>query len=71
MYLRALLIGGSRSVLISARRVKSEPPDRLRGWAQQMHRQRGQNRAAVAVANKLSRIVLGGVCATAHRMRPV
>jgi transposase len=56
-YLRTLLVGGGRSVLISARRVKSEPPDRLRGWALQVHRQRGQNRAAVAVANKLSRIV--------------
>lgn len=57
VYLRTLLVGGGRSVLISARRVKNEPPDRLRGWALQMHRQRGQNRAAVAVANKLSRIV--------------
>jgi transposase len=57
VYLRTLLVGGGRSVLISARRVKSEPPDRLRGWALQVHRQRGHNRAAVAVANKLSRIV--------------
>lgn len=57
VYLRTLLVGGGRSVLISAHRVKNEPPDRLRGWALQMHRQRGQNRAAVAVANKLSRIV--------------
>lgn len=57
VYLRVLLIGGARSVLIAAKRVKSEPPDRLRGWALQVHRLRGQNRAAVAVANKLSRIV--------------
>lgn len=57
VYLRALLISGGRSVLISARRVKGEPRDRLRGWALQMLRLRGQNRAAVAVANKLSRIV--------------
>lgn len=57
VYLRTLLIGGARSVLIAAQRVKHEPSDRLRSWALQVHRLKGQNRAAVAVANKLSRIV--------------
>jgi len=57
-YLRTLLISGARSVLIAAQRCKLEqPPDRLRRWALQVQRLRGQNRAAVAVANKLARIV--------------
>lgn len=54
-YLRTLLIAGARSVLLHARR--KEKPDRLRAWALDRHRARGHNKATVAVANKLSRIV--------------
>jgi transposase len=54
-YLRTLLIGGARSVLLSAHRTKQ--PHRLQEWALNVERKRGRNRAAVAVANKLARIV--------------
>jgi transposase len=54
-YLRTLLIGGARSVLLSAHRTKR--PHHLQAWALEVERRRGRNRAAVAVANKLARIV--------------
>jgi transposase len=54
-YLRTLLIHGARSVLHHAKR--SEKSDRLRTWALACERARGHNKAAVAVANKLARIV--------------
>jgi transposase len=55
-YLRMLLIHGARSVLSHAKRVKGER-DRLRAWALERERRRGHNKAAVALANKLARIV--------------
>jgi len=54
-YLRMLLIHGARSVLHHAKR--SAKPDRLRAWALERERTRGHNKAAVAVANKLARIL--------------
>jgi transposase len=54
-YLRTLLIGGARSVLLSAHRTKR--PHRLQAWALEVERRRGRNRAAIALANKLARIV--------------
>ena len=54
-YLRTLLIHGARSVLHHAKRQPK--PDRLRAWALERERARGHNKAAVAVANKLARIV--------------
>jgi transposase len=54
-YLRTLLIAGARSFLLSAHRTKR--PHRLQEWALEIERRRGRNRAAVAVANKLARIV--------------
>jgi transposase len=54
-YLRTLLIAGARSVLLSAHRTKR--PHRLQEWALEVERRRGRNRAAIAVANKLARIV--------------
>lgn len=54
-YLRMLLIHGARSVLLHAK--KDEHPDRLRAWALDRERARGHNKAAVALANKLARIV--------------
>jgi transposase len=53
-YLRMLLIHGGRSVLWHA--TTREHPGRLQQWALQIERQRGHNKAAVAVANKLARI---------------
>jgi transposase len=54
-YLRTLLIHGARSLLHHAQR--NPRPDRLRSWALERERARGHNKAAVAVANKLARIV--------------
>ncbi len=55
VYLRMLLTHGARAVLWKA---KSRPtPDRLRAWALQIERLRGHNKAAIALANKLARIV--------------
>ncbi len=53
-YLRTLLIHGARSVLVHARR---QQPDRLREWANALAKTHVHNKAAVAVANKLARIV--------------
>jgi transposase len=53
-YLRTLLIHGARSVLVHARR---QQPDRLREWANNLAKTHVHNKAAVAVANKLTRIV--------------
>lgn len=54
-YLRTLLIHGARSVLW---RAKSQPtPDAFRTWALALERRRGHNKAAVAVANKLARMI--------------
>ena len=53
-YLRMLLIHGARSVLHHAKR--SQKPDRLRTWALERQRHCGHNKAAVALANKLTRI---------------
>jgi len=55
VYLRMLLTHGARSVLWKA---KSRPdPDRLRVWALKVQGLRGHNKAAIALANKLARIV--------------
>jgi transposase len=54
-YLRMLLIHGARSVLCHAKKTDSH--DRLRTWALDREQRRGHNKAAVALANKLARIV--------------
>jgi transposase len=53
-YLRTLLIHGARSTLLHARRLQ---PDHLREWAQKLGQTHVHNKAAVAVANKVARIV--------------
>ncbi len=53
-YLRTLLIHGARSVLLHARK---DQPDHLREWAHQLAQTHVHNKAAVAVANKMARIV--------------
>lgn len=53
-YLRTLLIHGARSVLLHARTSR---PDRLREWAHGLSETHVHNKAAVAVANKMARIV--------------
>lgn len=54
-YLRMLLVHGARSVLWSAKR-KSQP-DHIHTWALEIERLRGHNKAAIALANKLARII--------------
>lgn len=54
-YLRMLLTHGARAVLWKAK-VRKEP-DRLRAWALRLEQRRGHNKATVALANKLARIV--------------
>jgi transposase len=55
VYLRMLLIHGARALLNSP--PKSGAPDALRAWALRIQQRRGHNRATVALANKLARIV--------------
>jgi transposase len=55
-YLRMLLIHGARSVILHAKKATAKH-DRLRTWALGRERARGHNKAAVALANKLARIV--------------
>lgn len=54
VYLRMLLVHGARSVLCHA---KARQPTALQQWALRTEQRRGHNIAAVAVANKLARIV--------------
>lgn len=58
-YLRTLLIHGARAVLLAARSAQRRGAslDRLRTWALELQERRGHNKAAVALANKLARIV--------------
>jgi transposase len=55
VYLRMLLIHGARSFLWHAK--SAAPPTSLQRWAVGTEQRRGHNVAAVAVANKLARIV--------------
>jgi transposase len=58
-YLRMLLVHGARAVLYSAdaARRAGRPLDALREWSLRVRARAGHNRAAVAVANKLARIL--------------
>ena len=58
-YLRMLLINGARSVLGAAQRAQraGHPLDGLRRWALATAQRRGHNKATVALANKLARII--------------
>lgn len=60
VYLRCLLTHGARAVLLSAQRTARLTPHRLtrfQQWAVNVAARRGHNTAAIAVANKLARIV--------------
>jgi transposase len=57
VYLRTLLIHGARSVLARAKQTDSFRRDRLRDWAARLEKARGHNKAAVALANKMARMV--------------
>lgn len=55
VYVRMLLTHGARAVLWKAK--SRENPGRLRLWALNVEARRGHNKAAMALANKLARIV--------------
>lgn len=58
-YVRTLLIHGSRAALLAAQRCQAKTPERmtaLQRWATETAARIGQNKAAVALANKLVRI---------------
>ena len=58
-YLRCMLTHGARSVLLRATRARTrqEPLTALQQWALAVATRRGHNRATIAVANKLARII--------------
>lgn len=59
VYLRCLITHGARSALLAARRAATarRPLTALQQWAVTLADRRGHNRAAVALANKLARII--------------
>ena len=59
VYLRTLLIHGARSALVAAHLAlrRDRPLHRLQEWALACEKRRGRNRAAVALANRIARIV--------------
>lgn len=59
VYLRCLLTHGARAVLVMAHRAgdRGQPLTRLQQWALTIQRHRGHNKATIAVANKLARII--------------
>jgi len=59
IYLRTLLVHGARSALCAAAKAQREGRalDRLRTWALATEQRRGRNKATVALANKLARII--------------
>lgn len=60
VYLRCLLTHGARSVLLRAHRTARAAPrelTRFQRWAVAAAARRGHNKAAIAIANKLARII--------------
>jgi transposase len=59
VYLRCLVTHGARAVLHTARRRATAglALTRLQQWALALHARRGHNKAAIAVANKLGRLI--------------
>jgi transposase len=59
VYLRCLLTHGARAVLHAAHRrvTAAQPLTRLQQWALRLQERRGHNKATIAVANKLGRVV--------------
>ncbi len=57
VYLRCLLTHGARAVLVAAHRRRAPAAGGLHHWALAVRERRGHNKATIAVANKLGRIV--------------
>lgn len=58
-YLRTLLVHGARSALFAAHRAQraGRPLNDLQRWALEVEQRRGSNKATVALANKVARIL--------------
>ena len=63
-YLRALLVHGARSALEAAHRAQRDdrPITRLQQWALRIEQRCGKNKAIVALANKMARILWAMAC---------
>jgi transposase len=64
-YLRCLLTHGARAVLLAAQRTARTRPSlltRLQHWAVALAARRGHNKTAIALANKLARIIWAVWC---------
>lgn len=73
-YLRCLLTHGARAVLLAAQRTARERPHRLtrlQHWAVALAARRGHNKTAIALANKLARIVWAVWCRETDFHSPV
>src|SRR6185295_8461491 len=60
VYLRCLLTHGARSVLLTAHRAQARRGrvlTRLQQWGLSIETRRGHNKATIAIANKLARVV--------------
>lgn len=60
VYLRCLLTHGARAVLLTAQRTVRTTPERatpFQHWAVALAARRGHNKTAIAVANKLARLI--------------
>jgi len=56
-YLRYLLVHAARACVLHATRKKDRPENRLTNWVQQLSERKHPNIAALAVANKLARMI--------------
>lgn len=56
-YLRCLLIHGARSVMVAAQRRHANTVTPLQQWARDIAARGGANKASVALANKMARII--------------
>jgi transposase len=73
-YLRCLLTHGARAVLLAAQRTARTAPQRLtrlQQWAVTLAARRGHNKAAIALANKLARIIWALWCREADFHSPL
>jgi transposase len=59
VYLRTLMVHGARAAIWAAHRAQrsGKSLDHLRRWALECEKQRGHNKATIALANRLARIV--------------
>ncbi|MDR7009629.1 hypothetical protein [Paraburkholderia strydomiana] len=57
VYLRTLLVQGTRSTLQSALRTDPAHASRLLRWTRQLHERKGYHKTLIAIANKHARML--------------